>query len=348
MINHRKTIVFILLIIIFPLILLSQEEIEMNLVDQFHFEYPSLIIGLTYDGEYIWMSDVAADSLSAIDIITGEKVYGFPSPLGPDIYGLTFDGENFWASASRFYLYKISHEDGSIITSFQIPYPMDSNARITELTWHNDILYCMNTGGFSSVIVGVDVETITCVDTVGTGECGSPTGLTFMNGHFWLNDYIEIKIRKINPEYGQYEGWFPHYNLCYGNVGITNDGEYMYCSDNFRNVYKYEIIENSAIEEDNIDTFEYPIQIRTYPNPFNPTTMISFSIPEESKVELSIYNIKGQKVKSLVKESFESGNHSIMWNGDNESENLISSGIYFYKLNVNGKTEAVRKCLLLK
>ena len=73
-----------------PLFLMAQEEIEMNLVDQFHFEYPSLIIGLTYNGEYIWMSDVAADSLIAIDIITGEKVYGFPFPMGPDIYGLTF------------------------------------------------------------------------------------------------------------------------------------------------------------------------------------------------------------------------------------------------------------------
>jgi len=63
MINKRKTKVLVLLIIIFPLIILSQEEIEMNLVDQFHFEYPSLIIGLTYDGEYIWMSDITADSL---------------------------------------------------------------------------------------------------------------------------------------------------------------------------------------------------------------------------------------------------------------------------------------------
>ena len=348
MINNRNTMVLVLLIIIFPFILLSQEEIEMNLVDQFHFEYPSTIIGLTYDGEYIWMSDITADSLIAIDIITGEKVYVFPFPLDPDIYGLTFDGENFWASASRFYLYKISHEDGSIITSFQIPYPMASNARITELTWHNDILYCMNTSGYSSVIVGVDVETITCVDTIGTAMCSTPTGLTFMNGYFWLNDYGEFKIRKVNPDTWQYEGWFPHYNLCYGNVGITNDGEYMYCSDNFRNVYKYEIIENSAIDENNIDTLEYPIQIRTYPNPFNPTTTISFSIQEGSKIDLSVYNIKGQKIKTLANNEFIKGSHSIVWNGVDEFGKNVSSGVYLYKLNVNGKNEAMKKCLLLK
>jgi hypothetical protein len=348
--KHKLYYIFVLVVltISFPCMLFSQEVIDTNLVDQFHFEYPSEIIGLTYDGEYIWMSDIFADSLIAIDMISGEKVYGFPFPTGADIYGLTFDGENFWASASQFYLYKISHENGLIITSFQIPYPMASNARITELAWQNDILYCMNTSGFSSAIIGVDVATITCVDTVGTAGCASPTGLTFMNDHFWINDYIEIKIKKINPTSWQLDGWFPHYNLCYGNVGITNDGEFIYCSDGFRNIYKYEIIDNSAIEEDNIATIENPIQIKTYPNPFNPTTTIDFSIQNKSHIELSVFNIKGQKIKTLINKQMQGGNHSINWNGDNETGNNVSSGIYYYRLNVNGKTEVVNKCLLLK
>ena len=87
---------------------------------------------------------------------------------------------------------------------------------------------------------------------------------------------------------------------------------------------------------------------KNFPNPFNPTTVISFSIPEESKVDLSIYNIKGQKVKSLVKESFESGNHSVIWDGNDDTDKSVSSGVYFYKLKVNGKSESVKKCLLLK
>ena len=91
-----------------------------------------------------------------------------------------------------------------------------------------------------------------------------------------------------------------------------------------------------------------PILNANYPNPFNPTTTISFSIPEESKVDLSIYNIKGQRVKSLVKESFESGNHSVVWNGVDDSGKSVGSGVYFYKLNVNGKSKLVKKCLLLK
>ncbi len=85
-----------------------------------------------------------------------------------------------------------------------------------------------------------------------------------------------------------------------------------------------------------------------YPNPFNPVTTISFSIPDDCKVDVSIYNIKGQKVKRLVNEEMEKGLHKIVWDSTDNSGKSVSSGVYFYKLNVNGKDKAVRKCLLLK
>ncbi len=89
-------------------------------------------------------------------------------------------------------------------------------------------------------------------------------------------------------------------------------------------------------------------QISNYPNPFNPSTTIEFSIHNDSNIDLSIFNIKGQKIKTLANNDFTKGNHSIVWNGDNDSGNSVSSGIYFYNLNINGKTEALKKCLLLK
>jgi FlgD Ig-like domain/The GLUG motif len=85
-----------------------------------------------------------------------------------------------------------------------------------------------------------------------------------------------------------------------------------------------------------------------YPNPFNPSTTIKFSIQNDSKVDLSIYNIKGQKTKTLAQNEYAKGTHSVIWNGIDESGKSVSSGIYYYKLNVNGKTETVKKCLLLK
>ncbi len=88
--------------------------------------------------------------------------------------------------------------------------------------------------------------------------------------------------------------------------------------------------------------------IGNYPNPFNPSTSIEFSINNNSHIELSIYNIKGQKIKTLAQNEFTKGSHSIIWNGDEESGKSVSSGVYLYKLNVNDKIEAVKRCLLLK
>jgi FlgD Ig-like domain/Right handed beta helix region len=84
-----------------------------------------------------------------------------------------------------------------------------------------------------------------------------------------------------------------------------------------------------------------------YPNPFNPETNISFSIPAEQKVELTIYNLKGQKVRQLVNGQLASGKHSIVWEGKDNNGKLVGSGLYFYKLRTDNK-EISKKMLLLK
>ena len=100
--------------------------------------------------------------------------------------------------------------------------------------------------------------------------------------------------------------------------------------------------------EENCELQNLNYSLNNHPNPFNPTTTISFSIPEESKVELSVFNIKGQKVKTLAQDSYQKGKHSVVWNGKSDTGKSVSSGIYFYKLNVNGTSNQVRKCILLK
>lgn len=84
-----------------------------------------------------------------------------------------------------------------------------------------------------------------------------------------------------------------------------------------------------------------------YPNPFNPSTTISFNVPKDAKVKLSIYNIKGQKVKTLLNESMTSGKHTVMWDGKNSFGKQVSSGVYFARVEQSGKS-AIRKMLLMK
>ena len=84
-----------------------------------------------------------------------------------------------------------------------------------------------------------------------------------------------------------------------------------------------------------------------YPNPFNPETTIYYQLPEDSQVEISIYNLKGQKVKTLIGEAIQAGDHSVIWNGRDEHNKPVSSGIYFYKIK-NDNREIVKKMVLMK
>jgi len=86
---------------------------------------------------------------------------------------------------------------------------------------------------------------------------------------------------------------------------------------------------------------------QNYPNPFNPETTIGFDLPKSSHANLSVYNVKGQLVKTITDGNLEFGKHSFVWNGtDNDGRN-VSSGIYFYRLTANGNVET-KKMMLMK
>jgi hypothetical protein len=81
---------------------------------------------------------------------------------------------------------------------------------------------------------------------------------------------------------------------------------------------------------------------RAYPNPFNPVTQITYWVPERTQVRLTVYDVAGREVASLVNEVRDRGEHSVEWRADN-----IPSGVYFYRLDVGGFSER-RKVMLLK
>jgi hypothetical protein len=98
---------------------------------------------------------------------------------------------------------------------------------------------------------------------------------------------------------------------------------------------------------DDIDTPVVFNLKQNQPNPFNPSTTIFYSLPERNDVNLTIYNLKGQVVKTLVAASMEKGSHSVIWNGLDNNGNITASGIYYYKLKWMGR-EMMRKMVLLK
>ncbi len=87
-------------------------------------------------------------------------------------------------------------------------------------------------------------------------------------------------------------------------------------------------------------------QIKAYPNPFNPSTTISFSM-KKGKASVNVYNIRGQKVKTLVDATLSEGTHEVTWQGQDDDGKPVSSGIYFIRLQTNGISQMC-KTLLLK
>jgi len=83
------------------------------------------------------------------------------------------------------------------------------------------------------------------------------------------------------------------------------------------------------------------------PNPFNPTTMVSYDLPKASNVSLEIYNVLGQNVRTLVNDFQEAGTQSVMWDGTDNGGSQVASGLYFYRLTADG-FQATKKMMMLK
>jgi hypothetical protein len=86
---------------------------------------------------------------------------------------------------------------------------------------------------------------------------------------------------------------------------------------------------------------------QNYPNPFNPATEIKFALPENAHVKIEIFNVLGQKVRTLVDADMDAGYKSIVWNGTDASGRNLSSGVYLYRMQAGNKTFN-KKMLMLK
>lgn len=109
------------------------------------------------------------------------------------------------------------------------------------------------------------------------------------------------------------------------------------------------IVEFSAV---GLEDQQIPLHFElsgNYPNPFNPVTTIRFTVGNDNTqpVELTIYNLKGQQIRTLLNEILPAGNYQVDWNGEDNSERPVASGVYLYQLQSGSNTSA-KKMLLLK
>ncbi|MFC2088989.1 PQQ-binding-like beta-propeller repeat protein, partial [Calditrichota bacterium] len=145
------------------------------------------------------------------------------------------------------------------------------------------------------------------------------------NGIIYLlckDDNTEHKLQAFSPSSGAIL-WSITGSIEEGGTGSIPTSQPVISADeniyigNARGIY---VVGDGAAEFEELPSDKIPFQIslqQNYPNPFNPVTTISFDLPEYSKVNLSIYNLLGQKVATLIDEKMKAGNHEITWNAEN-------------------------------
>jgi CotH protein/chitobiase/beta-hexosaminidase-like protein/lamin tail-like protein/parallel beta helix pectate lyase-like protein/type IX secretion system substrate protein len=127
----------------------------------------------------------------------------------------------------------------------------------------------------------------------------------------------------------------------YNNEDLKNNIEYI-----LENFFKETNIVSVNDDLDNIVIKEYNLS-QNYPNPFNPSTIIKYDLVKNSKVELKIYNILGQEVKTIVNDFEEKGSKAVTWNGSDNFNKRVSSGIYFYRISAN-EWRDIKKMIFIK
>jgi hypothetical protein len=122
------------------------------------------------------------------------------------------------------------------------------------------------------------------------------------------------------------------------DVPFSFGGPYCFCTGDAGTAVNYD--NNSVLPKE----FEL---YQNYPNPFNMSTTIEFAVPYKSDVNITIFNVLGQRVQSFDYENMEAGYHSAVWNGTSDNGSEVASGLYFYKIEADN-FQNTKKLMLLK
>jgi len=168
-----------------------------------------------------------------------------------------------------------------------------------------------------------------------------------MNNKIWISFYMGRGVQSFDGT---------EWNTYYGETEIPGAGQVYSISVDSNNVKWFGTFANGVVSlDDNTpsEVTDHPETmnlntVTSYPNPFNNTTLLQYYLETGGKVSLDIYTITGQKVTTLVSGYREAGSYSVFWDGTDDENVRVSSGLYLYRLNIDNKIMFTGKGLLIK
>ena len=322
--------------------------------------------------------------LNAIDPSTGTNISGFP--ISNSLYAsmntvtvANVDSDSYpellLTTSNSGYLYGLNHDGsvlfqknlgGAIRTSPVIADVNNDGSKEIIVIKYNGAIHIMHSDGTDFPNMPISIQaSVECTPVVARYDYNSDmASIIFGDSNGYLHSIrmdgtespnFPIKLNgnlKVSPAIsdldldGDMDIAIPD-NANYYVLDIKrdiNDLEWICYLANFGRTNNVHDATSNAV---NVTELVATTLFGAYPNPFNPSTTLSFNLQESSPVSLEIYNQKGQKVRSLISETLPAGKHQIIWNGTDDNGNGIASGIYLYRMK-SGKYSSTRKMILMK
>ena len=298
--------------------------------------------GLTWDGSYLWVSDISTNMIYQVDPENGNVINSFDAP-GQSSEGMAWDGTNLWVTDNGggpfnpHFLYKIDPSDGTIISTIDL----ESMSWPHGITWDGMYLWVVNFN--PKTITKIDPVTAEVLHTIPTPGTGC-IGLTWDGNYLWTDDFETDLLYQISPEDGSviYTVVSPHTNP----RDLAWDGQYLWVVSALAwKIYQVDIGYVTTINENIADNFSLG-EIAIFPNPFNKEIKFNYELYSDSKVSVKIYNQDGKIITTLLNQFQNNGKHTLSWDGTNSVSQQIPNGMYFCRFIFTNNTYTEKIFLL--